>query len=102
MQWLHNFAGQHATIAAFCPHDNGEPAAMTTIKRFKNCRIAVFRDHAPPHFHVIGTDETEAVVDLTEMTVCQGDARKFREALDWATANRSEITAVWNALNRKG
>ncbi len=27
---------------------------MTTVERFGNLRLAIFRDHNPPHFHILG------------------------------------------------
>jgi Domain of unknown function (DUF4160) len=39
---------------------------MPTIRRFERCRITMyFKDHAPPHFHVI-TNSDERVTVIIE------------------------------------
>lgn len=74
---------------------------MTTVKRFRNCKIAIFNDHGAPHFHIIGAN-ADVVVDLATMAVRHGDARKYREVLDWAEANRDQLLSLWTTLNPKG
>ncbi|MBF0561016.1 MAG: DUF4160 domain-containing protein [Alphaproteobacteria bacterium] len=74
---------------------------MTTVKRFKTCKISVYTDHGAPHFHIRGTD-INAVIDIETMTLRAGNAFKAHEALDWARNNRNLLLAEWTRLNTKG
>lgn len=74
---------------------------MPTIKRFANCKIAVYADdHIPPHFHIEGRG-FRAVVEIETMAVRAGDARKAAEAMEWAASNRDLLRAEWARLNRR-
>ena len=75
---------------------------MPTVKRFNNCKIAIFPDHAPPHLHIMSSDGTDIAVDLATMAVSHSHARKFREALEWGKANREMLMSIWSTLNPKG
>jgi len=73
---------------------------MATIKRFGNCKIAIYPDdHPPPHVHIDGP-EVEAMVRLDPFGVVEGDAGKVREALEWARENAAFLLEEWHRYNR--
>jgi hypothetical protein len=56
-----------------------------------------FKDHAPPHFHVI-TQSNEAVQVVIETLVIlagEADALDIAEALAWAEDNRETLRQWW-------
>lgn len=60
---------------------------MPRIHTFDSCQINVnFKDHSPPHFHVIANDGREWLVRIDNCEVLEGprDARAIRVALEWA------------------
>ena len=73
---------------------------MTTVRRFGNLRLAIFVDHNPPHFHVLGPD-CSAVVNLRTFEVMEGnrEAAEIAHVLIWAKANAGSLWRVWRALN---
>ena len=75
---------------------------MPTIRRFANCKIAIYADdHMPPHFHIEGRGYRVIVV-IETMAVRVGDISKAREAMAWARQNIDLIRSEWVRLNRKG
>lgn len=54
------------------------------------------RDHAPPHFHVIGPD-TAVMVDLRDFQVIEGSykRRDLRAALAFAADHLDELWQAW-------
>ena len=54
------------------------------------------RDHAPPHFHLIGPD-TAVLVDLRDLQVITGSYRRkdLRLALTWAAEHMDELWQAW-------
>lgn len=72
---------------------------MPTVKRFANCKISIYADHAPPHFHILGAD-VEAVISLETLEVMEGDVRRAREAMEWAAANRDLLMSEWLKHNK--
>jgi hypothetical protein len=74
---------------------------MPTIRRFANCKIAIYADdHIPPHFHIEGRG-FRAVVEIETMAVRAGDVRKAAEAMEWAASNIELLRAEWTRLNRR-
>jgi hypothetical protein len=74
---------------------------MPTIRRFTNCKIAIYPDdHMPPHFHIEGRG-FRAVIEIETMRVRAGDARNAAEALAWAKQNQSILRTEWYRLNRR-
>ena len=74
---------------------------MPTIRRFANCKIAIYADdHLPPHFHVEGRD-FRVVVEIETMVVRAGDVRRASEAIAWARHNVALLRAEWSCLNRR-
>ena len=60
---------------------------MPRIQPFDSCQINVnFRDHPPPHFHVIANDGREWLVRIDNCEVLEGprDVRVIRVAMEWA------------------
>ncbi len=75
---------------------------MPTIRRFANCKIAIYADdHLPPHFHVEGRD-FRAVVEIETLSVRAGDVRRAVEAMEWAALNLDVLRAEWVRLNQRG
>ena len=54
------------------------------------------KDHAPPHFHLIGPD-TAVMLDLRDLQVIAGSykRRDLREALAWAIDHTEELWEAW-------
>jgi hypothetical protein len=74
---------------------------MPTIRRFRNCKIAIYAgDHLPPHFHIEGRG-IRAIVEIDTLTARAEDLRKFGEAMIWARENRAVLRREWARLNRK-
>jgi len=60
---------------------------VPTIRRFANCKIAIYADdHMPPHFHIEGRG-FRAIVEIETMGVRAGETRRVAEAMQWARAN---------------
>jgi hypothetical protein len=75
---------------------------MPTIRRFANCKIAIYADdHFPPHFHIEGRG-FRVVVEIETMVVRAGDIRKAAEAMEWAAENVDLLRAEWVRLNKRG
>jgi Domain of unknown function (DUF4160) len=71
---------------------------MPAVKQFNRCRITMyFKDHAPPHFHVITNSNERVAVVIESLVVLAGsaDARDIAEALDWARDNRESLRGLW-------
>ncbi|WP_166142966.1 DUF4160 domain-containing protein [Methylosinus sp. RM1] len=74
---------------------------MPTIRRFANCKIAIYADdHLPPHFHIEGRG-FRALVEIETLEVRAGDVRRAAEALEWAASNRDLLRAEWNRIVRR-
>jgi hypothetical protein len=73
---------------------------MTTIQRFGSLRLAVFRDHNPPHFHLLGPG-CSVSVDLRTFKILEGRPLPAgtADAIDWARANSDLLWKCWNELN---
>lgn len=58
-----------------------------------------FKDHAPPHFHVITQSDGRVVVVIETLVILAGeaDSRDISEALDWAknADNRETLRRLW-------
>lgn len=74
---------------------------MPTIRRFANCKIAIYADdHMPPHFHIEGRG-FRVIVAIESMSIRVGDISKAREAMAWARQNVDLIRSEWVRLNRR-
>ena len=71
---------------------------MPTVRRFERCRITMyFKDHAPPHFHVITNSDERVTVVIESLAILAGnaDTRDVAEALEWAKSNRETLRDLW-------
>jgi len=74
---------------------------VPTIRRFANCKIAIYADdHLPPHFHIEGRG-FRARVEIETMAVRAGNVKKAREAMAWARENGAALREAWSRLNRR-
>lgn len=57
-----------------------------------------FRDHPPPHFHIVTNAGEKVVVAIESVKVLQGraDPRDIAEAIAWAMGNRPQLRAWWS------
>lgn len=70
---------------------------MPTIKDFGTFKVHMFfRDHAPPHFHVVGPD-FRARVRIADAMILDGSmpAPVSRRVRRWAAANRALLESKW-------
>jgi hypothetical protein len=56
-----------------------------------------FKDHAPPHFHVITQSDERVAVVIESLAILAGtaDSRDIAEALEWAKDNRETLRGLW-------
>lgn len=76
---------------------------MPTYKTFDTFRVGVrSRDHAPPHFHVIGP-EFHALIKIRDLQVLRGriSRKAYVEVLAWAEDREDELMAEWRRLNER-
>jgi hypothetical protein len=74
---------------------------VPTLRRFANCKIAIYADdHMPPHFHIEGRG-FRVLVEIETMKVRAGDTRKALEAMEWAKENLALLRSEWMRLNRR-
>lgn len=61
-----------------------------------------FRDHNPPHFHVLANDGREAQVRIDGLQLLNGevDRRALDEAREWATRNEAFLKETWDEFSR--
>lgn len=72
---------------------------MPAVKRFSRCRIEMyFRDHPPPHFHIVTNAGEKVAVGIESLSVLQGkaDSRDLAEAIAWAADNRQQLRSWWS------
>ena len=76
---------------------------MPTYKVFDAFRVEVrSRDHAPPHFHVVGP-EVHALIKIKDLQVLRGtiSRKAYVEVVAWAEAREDELMAEWRRLNER-
>lgn len=74
---------------------------MNTLHRDGKLHIAVYVDHAPPHFHV-RTPEGESLVHISSLAEQRGgkaNRKLLAKAITWALTHRDVIGTEWNRLN---
>ncbi len=58
-----------------------------------------FKDHAPPHFHVITHSDERVSIVIETLAILAGEAnsRDINEALEWAqdAGNREMLRRLW-------
>jgi hypothetical protein len=75
---------------------------MPTLYTTANWKITMYyRDHSPPHFHIVTKDRREAQVRLADLTVMAGEVPRstLNAALKWAEANRALLLSKWRDLH---
>lgn len=75
---------------------------MPTLKDFGSCLIQMyFKDHNPPHVHVVSPDET-ALVRIRDGVVIEGKIKPalLKRSRVWIEANRDELLKKWNAFQK--
>ena len=66
-------------------------------------KIAIYPDHAPPHFHIIGPGWSVVVeIETLEMTRGEGLRKELAEALEWARDNVELLRSKWSEFNEPG
>ncbi len=75
---------------------------MPTLHREANWKIAMYKDHNPPHFHVIVSGGEEALIAIADLSLLGGNvpAKVLKSAVKWAAAHRPELIEAWNRFNR--
>lgn len=65
---------------------------MPTLKRFPSFKIEIrYRDHLPPHVHVLSRDRREVLIELETLAV----TGNLAEVLTWIADNRGELMTIW-------
>jgi hypothetical protein len=56
-----------------------------------------FKDHVPPHFHIITNNDERVAVVIESLAILAGcaDGCDIAEALEWAKNNRETLRALW-------
>lgn len=76
---------------------------MPVIRRFAACLLRInYRDHPPPHFHVLLNDGREAWVRISDTLIIHGDvsAREITDVLAGARADRAGLAAKFEELQQ--
>ena len=76
---------------------------MPTISQFFGIVIQMFwREHAPPHFHVL-YGEYEAQIDIRTLELIVGSLlkRALNMTVEWALEHRQELMEDWNLCQAK-
>lgn len=62
-----------------------------------------FRDHPPPHFHIVTCSNERVSVHIETLAIIAGwaDARDLEEALGWAGANRETLRRLWRRYSEQ-
>ena len=74
---------------------------MPVVKRFNNCAVRInFKDHAPPHFHVVMNDGREVWVRIDTLEIIHGKIaqREIAEAMAWAKTEQAFLLAKFEEL----
>jgi len=62
-----------------------------------------FKDHNPPHFHVL-YNEYDAEIEIKTLAILEGELppRVFGLALEWAGLHKEELLDDWNLIQATG
>lgn len=77
--------------------------SMPVIKRFNSCALRInFKDHAPPHFHIVMNDGREVWVKIDTLEIIYGKIvqREIAEALAWAGTQRAFLLDKFEELQK--
>ena len=75
---------------------------MPVLKDFGGYQIRMyFRDHNPPHVHVVSANET-ALVSITDGSVIRGSIQNtiLRNAQEWIAAHRTMLMEKWEEFQK--
>jgi len=75
---------------------------MPTLRDFGNFQIRIyFKDHNPPHVHLVSPEET-ALVRIADGVVIRGaiDASMLARARTWVAEHKSELLAKWTEFQK--
>ena len=74
---------------------------MPTLHREANWKLTIYKDHNPPHFHVIVSDGSEALIAISDLRLLDGavPAKVLKAARAWAAAHKQELHSVWERCN---
>ena len=75
---------------------------MPTVFRGAGWKITMyFRDHPPPHIHVITSSREEAQVSIDDFSVLAGrvPSRVLAAARQWAESHVGSLYEKWNELH---
>lgn len=76
---------------------------MPEVSRFNGISIQFFfRDHNPPHFHVV-YGGYKAVFEIETLKIVEGKLPKKQALLvvQWAFLHREELIKAWNAARNE-
>ena len=75
---------------------------MPTLHRLRYCKIEMrFRDHQPPHVHVLMADGREVLVEIEGLRVVGNiPGRELVEALEWIVQNTTLLLEAWEKYHR--
>lgn len=75
--------------------------AMPTLTRFPALKIEMrYRDHLPPHVHVLSRERREALIEIETLAVVDNiPLRELDEALAWGADNRAELLETWRRFH---
>lgn len=70
---------------------------MPTVQKFAAYKVEIrFRDHLPPHVHVLSRDGREALVEIESLALTGSLPRhELGEVLEWIRANRALLLETW-------
>jgi len=77
---------------------------MPELSRFLGITIAMyFKDHNPPHFHVL-YNEYDAAIEINTLSVIDGKVppRILGLALEWAEMHKEELIEDWDLIQSTG
>ena len=77
---------------------------MPELSRFLGMTIAMyFKDHNPPHFHVL-YNEYDAAINIMTLSVIDGKIppRILGLALEWAEIHKEELMEDWDLIQKTG
>jgi len=77
---------------------------MPELSRFLGMTIAMyFKDHNPPHFHVL-YNEYDVAIEIKTLSVIDGKVppRILGLALEWAEMHKDELIEDWDLIQKTG
>lgn len=74
---------------------------MPTLQRFATCKIEIrYRDHLPPHVHVLSRDGRETLIEIESLALTGNlPLHELGEALNWIRANTVFLLETWRKFH---